>query len=88
MDETAICLFQQGGKGNVFLAKTQRSVQQATRGQRRTYLTLVAFVCDDPRVQVVLPQIIIVKERTIPQRDFEALRATCPAQRRQLAAVG
>ena len=84
MDETAICLFQGGGKGNVLLAKGFAAVQHAPRSKRRTYMTHVAFVCDDPAVQPLLPHIIIGNERTIGARLLSALRAQCPANVRLL----
>ena len=63
MDETAICLLQGGGRGNVFLSKTDQTVvQNIPRGKRRTYLTHVAFVCDEMAIQAVLPQVIIGNE--------------------------
>lgn len=84
MDETAICMFQGGGRGNVFLAKGSERVQNVPRNKRRTYMTHVAFVCDDPLVQPLLPHIVIGNERTIPARSLGALRAACPANVRLL----
>jgi hypothetical protein len=79
LDETAICLFQGDAKGNVFLSKTDpAAVQNIPLGQRRTYLTHVAFICDDPDVQVALPQVIIANEHTVKARDLAALRSACP----------
>ena len=79
MDETAICLFQGGGRGNVFLSKTDHTVvQNIPRGKRRAYLTHVAFVCDDMAIQAVLPQVIIGNEHTLPAHQLAALRAACP----------
>jgi len=79
MDETAVCVFQGGGgKGNVFIHKTVRAVLNVARGPRRTYLTHLAFVCDDAAVQPILPQILIANERTVPAGQLAALRAACP----------
>ena len=78
-DETAICLFQGHGRGNVFVAKGRAAAQNISRRETRTHLTHVAFVCDAAEVQAVMPQIIIANERTILARDFVALRAACPA---------
>lgn len=78
MDETAICLFQSGGKGNIFLARADPAVQHAPLAMRRSYLTHVAFVCDDPRLQPLLPQVLIGNERTIPARQLAALRRGLP----------
>ena len=79
MDETAICLFQGGGKGNVFLAKTDpAAVQNIPRGRRRAYITHVAFICDNPAIQAVLPQVLIANEHTLKAGQFAALRSACP----------
>ena len=78
MDETAVCLYQAGRKGNVFLDKNIRAVQNVSRGKRRTFLTHVAFTCDDPLVQPVLPQIVLANERTIPARMLADLEGSCP----------
>ena len=53
VDETAICLFQGGGRGNVFLKKAEDCHQHASLSQRRTYLTHVAFICDDAAAAAV-----------------------------------
>ena len=80
LDETAICAFQGGdAEGNVFIDKSVRAVLNVSHGPRRTYLTHVAFVCDDSAVQPHLPQLIIANERTIPQSQLAALRGACPA---------
>lgn len=76
-DETAVCLFQGAGRGNVFLAKNKPAVQNVPIGKRRTYLTHVAFVCDDPAIQPALPQVVIGNEHTIKARQLDAMRATC-----------
>lgn len=77
LDETGVCLFQGGGKGNVFIAKNLRR-QNVTKSAQRTYLTHVAIICDDAELQLKLPQFIIGNERTIPQKRFAALRRACP----------
>ena len=79
LDETAICLFQGGGKGNVFVTKSAARVgQHATRGQRRTYLSHVAVICDEPAIQPLLPQVIIGNEHTVQARRLAGIRARCP----------
>ena len=75
-DETAVCLFQGDTKGNVFVGSS--AAQRASRTQRRTYLTYVAFVCDDPLLQPLLPQVIIANTHTMTLGDAAALRARSP----------
>ena len=48
LDETALCLFQDDKKGNVFVRKGHNSSQKANLAPRRAYITHVAMVCDDP----------------------------------------
>jgi hypothetical protein len=50
-----------------------RAVQNVSIAQRRTYLTHVAFICDDPRIQHVLPQVAIANEHTMSCCEFDAL---------------
>lgn len=77
-DETAICLFQGGGRGSVFLAKQDQTEQNVPLGKQRSYLTHVAFVCDDVHLQAVLPQVLIGNEKTLPAKQLAALRARLP----------
>ena len=62
IDETAICMFQGECKGNILVSKRVR--QPVCRQQRRTYLTHVACICDDPALQGRLPHYVIANERT------------------------
>ena len=67
MDETAVCLFQGHGRGNLFLTNTERAaVQNVPRGKQRMFLTHVAFIRDDAAIQKQLPQVVIGNERAIP----------------------
>ena len=79
MDETGVCLFQGHGRGNIFLARGDQAIQHVTRGKQRTYLTHVAFLCDDAAIQRHLPQFIIGNESTIPAKQLASLRANCPS---------
>lgn len=79
MDETAICVFQGGGKGNIFVRRTDpMAVQNVTRGQRRTYFTHVAFICDQPELQPLLPQVLVGNEHTFQAGQMAAMQAACP----------
>ena len=83
LDETSVCLFQGGAKGNLLLSKAhlqgRRPRQGVPRGKTRTYLTHIAFVCDCPAIQQVLPQIVIGNEATFPASAMPGLRAACPS---------
>lgn len=83
VDETSICLFQGNVKGNILFSKKrprdEEPVQRMPRSRRRCCLTHVAFVCDQPELQPVLPQVIVGNEVALPARSMAALRAACPA---------
>ena len=78
-DETSICLFQGGGKGTVFMSRKQhRPKQKVPKERSRQYMTLVAFVCDQPMIQPLLPQHLIGNEYTFPAKQLGMLRSHCP----------
>jgi hypothetical protein len=78
LDETGLCLFQGGGRGNVFVRRRQGVAQRVPRQKRRSYITHVAVVCDQIEVQPVLPQFIVGNERTFRVQDMAALHRVCP----------
>ena len=70
MDETAVCLFQGTGRGTIIAGKKRKRgrgepVQLVNRATRRTYLTHVAFICDQPLYQKYMQQIVIGNEHTL-----------------------
>ena len=81
LDETSVCMFQGGMRGTIFASSVRgRSGlrQRATRGERRSYLTHVAVICDRPDIQPLLPQIVIGNVATLRARDMDRLRRLCP----------
>ena len=52
--------------------------QKVSKSLRRTYVTHVAFVCDRPDLQPLLPQVIIGNCHTFLVRDWGALLAGTP----------
>ena len=78
LDETSLCFFQGNRKGNVFISKKEPSAaQRVSLSTKRTFLSHIGIICDDPLIQPVLPQVILGNTRTIPAGQFEALRAGC-----------
>ena len=78
MDETPVCLYQGDAKGTVMCSKKRQRggggpVQRVGRKKRRTCLTHIAFICDQPAVQVLLPQVLIGNYSTSLVRDFRDL---------------
>ena len=87
LDETSICLLQGDCKGTVFISKKRQreeSVQRVPRSKRRCCLTHVAFVCDRPELQPLLPQVLVGSERTFLASALAALQRDCPANVRLL----
>ena len=66
MDETSVCLWQGGGKGTVICRKRRapdgpEPAERVSRAKRRACLTHVAFICDRPELQPILPQVLVGK---------------------------
>ena len=83
VDETSVCLFQGGGKGTVMFKKRRdppaaEPRERASRGKRRACLTHVAFVCDRPDIQPLLPQVLVGNFATFLVREMAALKAAAP----------
>jgi hypothetical protein len=79
LDETSVCMYLGGRKGNVFMSRSEPAVEHVRLGQRRAYMTHVAMICDNASVQPHLPQILIANERTLPLRMFADIRSRLPA---------
>ena len=87
MDETSVKLYQDAGKGMLVararrLRRTPKSlVQNVSRRQLRAALTHAAFICDDPTVQPLLPQVLIAGEASMTAAQAAELE-TAPNQQR------
>ena len=83
-DETSVCLYQECKSGHMVAAAIARRrrgnalTRDVKRGETRTNLTHVAFICDDPQIQVLLPQIIILAERTLSAQSVAEIARTLP----------
>ena len=78
MDETAVCLYQGGRSGHIFLSRGHTITEKANLSTKRAYLTHIAFICDDADIQKMLPQILICNKNTVNAADFAAAKATLP----------
>ena len=83
VDETSVCLYQGDQKGTIFFNPRKRPrsaepVQRAGKAQKRTCLTHIAFICDRPDVQPVLPQVIVGNCATFKAGQWQELLAVCP----------
>ena len=66
-------------RGNVIRrGKRHGARQPATRADTRLNFTLVALICSEPELQPLLPQVIIVEEKTLRKQDEAAVRAFLP----------
>ena len=54
-------------------------VQAATRAETRAGFTRVALICDDPALQPVLPQVLLVSERLLSRAQHRELMQELPA---------
>ena len=84
LDETSICLYQGAPFGNNFDPSGGTAVQNASLARRRQCVTHVAIICDAPRIQPLLPQVLICNERLFPQAELATLRAGLPRNVRLL----
>ena len=83
MDESSIAFFQGAVKGNVFFSKAhddpkKEPQQRIKKSLLRVNLTLIAFICDDPVIQPLLPQIIVGNYYTFLQREMPTHLANTP----------
>ena len=78
LDETAVCVYQDDRKGHILVEKSSEVPKKVTKGVKRTYLTLVTIVCDDPEIQPFLPQFLIGNEATLKVGELCALQAPLP----------
>ena len=78
LDETAVCVYQDDRKGHILVEKCNEVPKKVQKGVKRTYMTLVTIVCDDPEVQPFLPQLLIGNEATLKVRELDALKALLP----------
>ena len=80
-----MCLFQGGGRGNIFVEKGARACQNVSRDKTRKTITHIAFICDDPDIQRALPQVLVANEHTFLVRDTAALLGGIGAERYSIA---
>lgn len=80
MDETSARFFYPPKAGMVVIPKDTKKrhllekEHVASLSIRRSMFTYLSFVCDDPDIQKYLPQIVLVSQRAVPQRDFNIVQ--------------
>lgn len=83
-DESSIAYWYGSEKGNICVSKKQYAkegepVQKATLAEMRLHLTYVCFICDDPTIQPLLPQILIGNHATFKVKDMLNLLEQTPS---------
>ena len=83
MDETSIPFWQGDRKGNVGVRhpngrRRRRRAARSTLHERRSAFTLVAFICDEPSIQPILPQVCIVNKWQITSTEWQELFESLP----------
>ena len=84
VDETSVCLYQGDVKGTVFVNKRKRPrggepSQKASLALKRTCVTHIAFICDRPGLQPLMPQVLVANCHTFQAGEWAELLGTCPA---------
>lgn len=83
LDETSIPLWSKPRKGYLMFGnhRGRKAVLRQGPGPslslRRSYVSLVALLCDDPAVQPLLPQVFVTNEHVLSKADVESLNADC-----------
>ena len=77
IDETSLCVHQGSVQGAIFkrIATTCRVEQQVDSSKRRRNVTFACSICDDARIQAILPQFIVGNEITFKAKELHSLRA-------------
>ena len=82
MDETSVAAFHGDSVGNIASWKKRgpeaEPIVWADRKKRRTAYTHCAFICDDPAIQPLLPQLILANEHTLRVTELRSLLENCP----------
>ena len=79
MDESSLCLHQANRRGIIAISKKalrEDAVQRVSLSRRRKCFTLVAFICDQPAIQLLLPQVLIVSAATCAEKVWREIQST------------
>ena len=76
VDETSLSLLPKQRRGHVF--GKSRCYRKASLSTRRTCFTHLACVVDDPAIQKVIPQFVILNERTCSASQLVAIERALP----------
>ena len=84
MDETSVRLVPEEGRGHVSKRAYRLFVQGVPMGRRaslaarRSNITHVAAICNNPRFQTMLPQLVLVGANQVSEARLAALRSSLP----------
>ena len=80
MDETSVKMWNPNGPGFVVLSSNGRRAHALEREtyaplrERRSALSLIAFISDDASVQACLPQLLVLNNKLLTHGDLERVR--------------
>ena len=79
IDETSLCVHQGDVKGAIFRRTGADAPlkQRVSLGKRRRYVTFACTICDDARIQKVLPQFIVANHVTLKAKEMTTIREAC-----------
>ena len=83
LDETAVPLEFTHTRGNIIVREDGRRIknlpkQLANRSALRCFFTHVGIICDDPAVQVVLPQVMFFASQHLSWKNWTDIQAVLP----------
>lgn len=84
LDESSVCIHQGQGRGNVITEHRRGTLgleptQKVNRSKHRLNFTYISIICDDPAIQLKIPQIIIGAEAAVRKLVAESINATAPS---------
>ena len=82
-DETAVPLEFTHTRGNIIVRENGRRIkdlpkQTANRSALRCFFTHVGIICDNPAVQVLLPQVMFFASQHLSWKNWTELQAVLP----------
>ena len=83
LDETSVPLSFVHSKGNVMLLDAvkgwkRNAYQGRKRQELRSFFTHIGLICDDPAIQPLLPQVMLMSSSFLTNAQFATLQAELP----------
>ena len=80
IDESPMPIVYTGATGNICKSPRVNAFARrpATRGEQRMHFTFVAMICDVPWIQNLLPQVLVVPQRCLPENLWRKIVSELP----------